>query len=169
MYIKLMQNYKTFNANHIVRCGRLEGKKLIDKGIAERVDRIFCVEDLYIAQLVGVKKSFCGNIEVGVDMGLKVFTRYSESFLDLSDKRVYTHALTKNHFYPTDHEDKLLHTKPGAMVVRAESVRTFSEFFMDDLALNNLTVYDYISDKDIKRAEIYLNSMTKKKETDKSK
>lgn len=172
MYVKFLKDYEKYQGNKIGKLPAFKAKKLIRDGVAERVDRAFRIDDLYVARLVGVKKMYFGEIADAVDLGYKVFSRYCDSCIfEHEDQFVYTHVLTGNDFKPDNTRYSYIDVVPGKMIVRSGSVRSFAEFFMDDLAINDLTIYDYVSDKDIKKAEIYLGNLSniKQRTVDKNK
>lgn len=168
MYIKALVDYKGYVANHIYKCNSLKAKVLIKKGVAESVDRIYCIDNLYVAKLVGVKNTFLGEITDGLDMGYRVFTRNCESYFFDSEQLVYQHKLTGNYFYPDNYKWKLAKVKKGSIVVLANTVQRFSDFFLNEITAAGLTVEDYVSDKDLKRVELHLNH-SKEKNTEKTK
>lgn len=165
MFIRLTKNYRGFKANKILMCSALKGKYLIKNDYAEKVNRVFLIDDLYIAKIIGVKKcNFFGEIIDAVDLGYRVFIRYYDDTLFYKkDQIVYVHALTKNEFFPDNHMDKVFHNKPGEKVVYSKSVNKFATFFMDDMSLKGLTVNDYLSEEDVKNAEMHLNPTKQKK------
>ena len=164
MFIRLTKNYRGFKANKILKCSKLKANSLIKNGYANKVDDAFLIDDLYIAKLIGVKSAnFFGEIVEGVDLGYKIFTRYYDDTLFYEkDKLVYTHVLTEIEFFPDNHKDKVFYVKKGEKVVSSKSVKEFAKFFMDDMSLLGLTLNDYISNEDIKKAEMFLNRTKEK-------
>ena len=155
MKVRLLKNFKGLTKDNIYEMNDFDGQRLIDTRYADEVSRCFKIDNLCVAEIIELDKRhwkkpvrrYLGICCIYPTIG------YTKQDAIYDGKGYFMHIATQKMVQTTNDKYVLVSNR----VLDLKKVRDFYRFFINDMALKNLSRDNYLTEEEIIEKELQLN------------
>ena len=155
MKVRLLKDFKGLTKDKIYEMNDFDGQRLIDTRHADPAPRCFKIDNLCVAEIIELDKR---NWKVPVRKFLGICCIYPTIGCTKQDvlkegKGYFMHVATQKMVQTINDKYVLVSNR----VLNVKTVRDYYKFFIDDMAKQNLSRENYLTEDEIKEKEKMLN------------